>query len=53
MAERSKIEWTDTTWTPSRVRVRQNAKQIAEEKGYACQLLDGREWNEFPEVSNA
>jgi protein gp37 len=34
MAQQTGIEWTHSTWSPSRVRVKANAAQIAREKGY-------------------
>ena len=34
MADKTKIEWTDATWSPIRFRVRQDAAAIAEAKGY-------------------
>ena len=34
MGSKTGIEWTDSTWSPIRVRVRQDAAQIAREKGY-------------------
>lgn len=34
MAANTSIEWTDATWSPIRVRVKQNAADIAMEKGY-------------------
>ena len=34
MGIRSGIEWTDSTWTPIRARVKQNAPEIARAKGY-------------------
>ncbi len=58
------IEWTDSTWSPIRVRVRRDAAQIARVKGYpgaeamagrvgknsAGSLLDGVAYKDFPEV---
>jgi protein gp37 len=35
MSAKSKIEWTDATWSPLRVRVKPDAAAIAEAKGYA------------------
>src|SRR5579885_2256430 len=32
---KTSIEWTDATWSPLRVRVREDAAQIAREKGYS------------------
>jgi protein gp37 len=34
MSVKSKIEWTDATWTPIRARVKTNAAEIAVAKGY-------------------
>lgn len=34
MGQKTKIEWTDATWSPLRVRVRQDAAAIAERLGY-------------------
>jgi protein gp37 len=34
MSAKSSIEWTDATWTPIRARVKQDAAQIARDKGY-------------------
>lgn len=34
MAQKSKIEWTDSTWSPIRVRVKADAAVIARDKGY-------------------
>ena len=31
---KTSIEWTDHTWSPLRVKVKANAAQIAEAKGY-------------------
>lgn len=39
MAQKTAIEWTDSTWSPIRVRVRQDAPSIAKAKGYAS-LVD-------------
>lgn len=33
--QNTKIEWTDSTWSPLRVRVRKDAAAIAKEKGYS------------------
>ncbi|MGB7985081.1 MAG: DUF5131 family protein [Terracidiphilus sp.] len=35
MGKKTGIEWTDSTWSPIRVRVRKDAAAIAREKGYA------------------
>lgn len=34
VAEKTKIEWTDTTWSPIRVRVRDDAARVAKAKDY-------------------
>lgn len=34
MADKSPIEWTDATWSPIRYRVKANAAEIAQAKGY-------------------
>lgn len=34
MADKTKIEWTDSTWSPLRVRVKMDAPSIAKAKGY-------------------
>lgn len=38
MGAKSKIEWTDATWTPIRARVKHDAANIAEAKGYTSLL---------------
>lgn len=38
MGAKSVIQWTDASWTPIRARVRNDAKEIAEAKGYASLL---------------
>lgn len=35
MAQKTKIEWADATWSPLRARVKDDAAAIAQEKGYA------------------
>ena len=35
MANKSSIEWTDSTWTPIRARVKQDAAKIAAGRGYS------------------
>jgi hypothetical protein len=34
MGEKTGIEWTDATWSPSRARVKKDAAKIARAKGY-------------------
>jgi protein gp37 len=43
MSNNSKIEWTDATWTPLRARVRQNAAEIARDKGYGSLVQIAKE----------
>lgn len=38
MGDKSGIEWTDATWTPLRARVKSDAREIAEVKGYTSLL---------------
>lgn len=38
MGDKSGIQWTDATWSPIRARVREDAKAIAESKGYTSLL---------------
>jgi protein gp37 len=35
LSDKTGIEWTDSTWSPVRVRVREDAGRIAREKGYS------------------
>ena len=41
MASKTGIEWTDSTWSPIRVRVKPDAAAIAREKGYGSLTADG------------
>lgn len=43
MGNNSTIEWTDATWSPLRVRVRENAADIARAKGYSSLVKIGEE----------
>lgn len=43
MSTKTKIEWTDRTWSPLRVRVRSNAAEIARVKGYTSLVEIGEE----------
>ncbi len=36
MADRSKIEWTDATWTPIRARIKPDAVEIAKSGLRVC-----------------
>jgi protein gp37 len=47
MSANSKIEWTRSTWTPIRARVREDALEIARAKGYSSlvQILEARKPN--------
>lgn len=38
MGDKSKIEWCDASWTPIRARVKEDAKAIAEARGYTSLL---------------
>ena len=41
MADKSKIEWTDASWTPIRARVKADAAGIAAAKGYTSMIQVG------------
>lgn len=43
MSLNTDIEWTDATWSPLRVRVREDAAEIARQKGYASLIQIGEE----------